>query len=164
MRDLFGYRRAFSEVLDRQPPPYGLGYAWGEGLQPSLDSDVTLCTPDTLTDALALVAPAPISPADPETGMKGGESIESRANLTWRKVRPPDGYRDAYEAAYNAVNFRAILSASAETWRLECTCGDLAYEFGGISHEATFRACRDRIDDEIAQGKWEAGRPSPDAR
>jgi len=56
--DLFGYRRAFSAVLDRQPEPYGLGYAWGEGLKPSLDSDVTLCTPDTLAEALAGLIPA----------------------------------------------------------------------------------------------------------
>ena len=57
VRDLFGYRRAFSDVLDRQPAPYGLGYAWGEGLKPSLDSDVTLCTPDTLAEALAALMP-----------------------------------------------------------------------------------------------------------
>jgi hypothetical protein len=57
VRDLFGYRRAFSAVLDRQTEPYGLGYAWGEGLKPSLDSDVTLCTPDTLRDALSVVMP-----------------------------------------------------------------------------------------------------------
>jgi hypothetical protein len=57
VRDLFGYRRAFSAVLDRQTEPYGLGYAWGEGLKPSLDSDVTLCTPDTLMDALSALFP-----------------------------------------------------------------------------------------------------------
>jgi hypothetical protein len=56
-RDLFSYRRAFSTVLDRQTEPYGLGYAWGEGLNPSLDSDVTLCTPDTLADALGALMP-----------------------------------------------------------------------------------------------------------
>lgn len=56
-RDLFGYRRAFSAVLDRQTEPYGLGYAWGEGLNPSLDGDVTLCTPDTLSDALSALVP-----------------------------------------------------------------------------------------------------------
>lgn len=57
VRDLFGYRRAFSAVLDRQTEPYGLGYAWGEGLNPSLDSDVTLCTPDTLATALSGLIP-----------------------------------------------------------------------------------------------------------
>ena len=57
VRDLFGYRRAFSAVLDRIPGPYALGYAWGEGLKPSLDGDVTLCTPDTLTDALSALFP-----------------------------------------------------------------------------------------------------------
>ena len=54
--DLLGYRRAFSTVLDKQEPePYGLGYVWGEGLWPSTDSDVTLCTPDTLPTALELL-------------------------------------------------------------------------------------------------------------
>ncbi len=53
VRDLFVYRRAFSAALDRQTEPYGLGYAWGEGLKPSLGSDVTLCTPDTLAEALS---------------------------------------------------------------------------------------------------------------
>jgi hypothetical protein len=57
VRDLFVYRRAFSAILDRQAEPYGLGYAWGEGLKPSLDSDVTLCTPDTLPEALSALIP-----------------------------------------------------------------------------------------------------------
>jgi hypothetical protein len=51
--DLFAYRHAFSPVLDHQGGPYGLGYAWGDGLAPALNSDVTLCTPDTLPAALA---------------------------------------------------------------------------------------------------------------
>jgi len=51
--DLLGYRRAFAPVLDNQAELYGLGYAWGRGLAPSTDGDVTLCTPDTLPDALA---------------------------------------------------------------------------------------------------------------
>jgi hypothetical protein len=56
-RDLFVYRRAFSAALDRQTQPYGLGYAWGEGITPLLGSDVTLCTPDTLADALRGLMP-----------------------------------------------------------------------------------------------------------
>lgn len=55
--DLFGYRRAFAPVLDQQDEAYGLGYVWGEGLRPSLDSDVTLCTPDTLREALSALIP-----------------------------------------------------------------------------------------------------------
>jgi hypothetical protein len=50
--DLLAYRRAFAPVLDQQSDAYGLGYAWGAGLSPSLGGDVTLCTPDTLADAL----------------------------------------------------------------------------------------------------------------
>jgi hypothetical protein len=57
IRDLFVYRRAFSAVLDRQTEPYGRAYAWGEGLNPSFDGDVTLCTPDTLTEALSGLLP-----------------------------------------------------------------------------------------------------------
>ncbi len=57
VRDLFAYRRAFSKVLCQQEGPYGLGYAWGSGLHPSADGDVTLCTPDTLADALAKAIP-----------------------------------------------------------------------------------------------------------
>ncbi|WP_156747970.1 hypothetical protein [Mycobacterium sp. E3198] len=55
--DLFSYRRAFGPVLDQQHKAYGLGYVWGEGLRPSLQSDVTLCTPDTLPDALSALIP-----------------------------------------------------------------------------------------------------------
>jgi hypothetical protein len=32
-----------------------LGYAWGSELKPSVDSDVTLCTSDTLPDALTML-------------------------------------------------------------------------------------------------------------
>ena len=53
--DLLGYRRAFKTVLDSQEERYGLGYVWGEALSPSVDSDVTLCTPDTLSEALELL-------------------------------------------------------------------------------------------------------------
>lgn len=54
-KDLFAYRRAFAATLDQQTAPFGLGYAWGARLLPTINSDVTLCTPDTLTDALALL-------------------------------------------------------------------------------------------------------------
>ena len=50
--DLLGYRRAFEDVLGQQNAPYGLGYAWGRDLAPTIDSEIALCTPDTLTEAL----------------------------------------------------------------------------------------------------------------
>jgi hypothetical protein len=53
--DLLAYRRAFAPVLDLQSKPYGLGYAWGEELKPFVDSEVTLCTPDTLAESLAVL-------------------------------------------------------------------------------------------------------------
>ncbi len=54
-RDLLAYRRAFGPVLAGQPGPYGLGYAWGAGLAPSAESEIVLCTPDTLSQALGLL-------------------------------------------------------------------------------------------------------------
>jgi hypothetical protein len=51
--DLLAYRRAYAPVLDHQDGPYGLAYAWGRGLEPTTDTEITLCTPDTLADALA---------------------------------------------------------------------------------------------------------------
>lgn len=159
VRDLLGYRRAFSAVLDRQTEPYGLGYAWGEGLTPSLDSDVTLCTPDTFSAALALLIPARSWPELPPEDVHGHDTNEndrdeSGMHLTWRKVPPPENYKEAYEAAYKAVTFRAIHSVSGDSWRLECTYGDIDYDSGGISHETTFQACKQRAVREITQGKW----------
>jgi hypothetical protein len=55
LSDLMGYRRAFNKSLSDQSGPYGIGYVWGEGLLPASDSEVLLCTPDTLEDALPLV-------------------------------------------------------------------------------------------------------------
>ncbi len=53
--DLLAYRRAYAPVLDDQDGPYGLAYAWGRGLEPTTDAEVTLCTPDTLADALGAI-------------------------------------------------------------------------------------------------------------
>jgi hypothetical protein len=53
--DLLAYRRAYAPVLDAQIGAYGLGYAWGSGLAPSTDAELTLCTPDTLATALELL-------------------------------------------------------------------------------------------------------------
>lgn len=52
--DLLGYRRAYDVALSRQPEPYGIGYAWGANLDPSPGSEILLCTPDTLSAALAI--------------------------------------------------------------------------------------------------------------
>jgi hypothetical protein len=35
IQDLLAYRRAFAATLDQQEEPYGLGIAWGEGVQPA---------------------------------------------------------------------------------------------------------------------------------
>ncbi len=53
-RDLLAYRSAFSRVLDLQVEPYGLGIVWGAELDPSPESEILLCTPDTLGAALGL--------------------------------------------------------------------------------------------------------------
>lgn len=51
--DLLAYRRAYAPVLEQQTAPYGLGYAWGSGLEPAVDAELALCTPDTIASALA---------------------------------------------------------------------------------------------------------------
>jgi hypothetical protein len=53
--DLLGYRRAFNAALNQQGQPYGLGIAWGYGLEPSTSTEITLCTPDTVKTALAML-------------------------------------------------------------------------------------------------------------
>jgi hypothetical protein len=52
LTDLLAYRRAFDAALRRAGSPYGLGVAWGEGLDPAADAEVVLCTPDTLAAAV----------------------------------------------------------------------------------------------------------------
>lgn len=52
LADLLTYRRAFNTTLAKAGTPYGLGVAWGEGLPPARDTEIALCTPDTLGDAV----------------------------------------------------------------------------------------------------------------
>ena len=54
--DLLAYRESFRASLDQAPRPYGLGVAWGEGLAPATDSEVMLCTPDQLLEAISVIA------------------------------------------------------------------------------------------------------------
>jgi hypothetical protein len=51
--DLLAYRTAYAHTLNRQDRPYGLGIAYGAELEPSSSNKVMLCTPDTLSLALA---------------------------------------------------------------------------------------------------------------
>jgi hypothetical protein len=53
--DLLAYRHSFGEALDGADRPWGLGVAWGSGLEPRDTSEVCLCTPDTLGAALQLL-------------------------------------------------------------------------------------------------------------
>ncbi|MDX6452574.1 MAG: hypothetical protein QOH16_2623 [Gaiellaceae bacterium] len=51
--DLLAYRTAFAPVLSNQVArPYGLGIAWGSDLRPNLASEIVLCTPDAIREAL----------------------------------------------------------------------------------------------------------------
>jgi hypothetical protein len=50
--DLLAYRRAFDPVLSIAQGVYGLGIAWGADLEPSLVSEIALCTPDRVHEAL----------------------------------------------------------------------------------------------------------------
>jgi hypothetical protein len=52
LQDLLAYRRSFEPALS-QSARYGIGIAFGRGLQPDLGAEVALCTPDTLPQALA---------------------------------------------------------------------------------------------------------------
>ena len=55
LQDLLTYRRAFDANLCGATHAYGIGIAWGEGLQIADSTEVYLCTPDTLSDALRAV-------------------------------------------------------------------------------------------------------------
>jgi hypothetical protein len=50
--DLLAYRTAFAPVLAKQDSPYGLGIAWGAQLAPNPQSEIVLCSPDTIEQAL----------------------------------------------------------------------------------------------------------------
>lgn len=52
--DLLAYRTAYTQALEHQAKPYGLGIAWGAQLQPRATDGVKLCTPDTLPGAIEL--------------------------------------------------------------------------------------------------------------
>jgi hypothetical protein len=52
LADLLSYRRAFDTALASAATPYGLGVAWGQGLNPDSEAEIALCTPDTLDEAL----------------------------------------------------------------------------------------------------------------
>lgn len=51
--DLLAYKTAYRTVLAAGKPPFGLGIAWGEELEPAINAEpIMLCTPDTLLRAL----------------------------------------------------------------------------------------------------------------
>jgi hypothetical protein len=52
LSDLLGYRRAFDPVLKEGPAQYGIGIAWGKGMEPAQGAEITLCTPDRIGQAL----------------------------------------------------------------------------------------------------------------
>ncbi|WP_157520584.1 hypothetical protein [Herbidospora daliensis] len=52
LTDLFTYRRVFDPALATVRAPYGLGVIWGEGLDPAVNEEIVLCTPDTLAQAV----------------------------------------------------------------------------------------------------------------
>lgn len=61
LADLLTYRADYDATLAATKGPHGLGVAWGEGLNPITTSEVVLCTPDTLTQALQQIfALAPV--------------------------------------------------------------------------------------------------------
>ena len=77
--DLLAYRRAYAPVLDDQEGPYGLAYAWGRGLKPTTDAEVTVCTPDTLADALAAILDDTSRPCPIATSIRSAAGGRSRS-------------------------------------------------------------------------------------
>lgn len=55
LSDLLAYRTDYDATLAATNGPHGLGVAWGSGLDPITTSEVALCTPDTLPQALRQV-------------------------------------------------------------------------------------------------------------
>jgi hypothetical protein len=53
LHDLLAYRAAFAKTLSVARQPYGLGIAWGADLEPDTESDIVLCSPDRLQNALS---------------------------------------------------------------------------------------------------------------
>ena len=74
LADLLQYRSDFDVAFGTTRAPYGLGVAWGEGLQPNLNSDIVLCTPDTLDHAIRHIT-------------TGGLPARSFTRLTWWRSR-----------------------------------------------------------------------------
>jgi hypothetical protein len=52
LADLLTYRADYDTTLAATNGPHGLGVAWGESLHPTSTSEIVLCTPDTLPQAL----------------------------------------------------------------------------------------------------------------
>ena len=51
--DFLAYRTAFAPQLQAQDGVYGLGIVWGAELMPDFTTGISLCTPDTLDEALS---------------------------------------------------------------------------------------------------------------
>jgi hypothetical protein len=56
LADLLAYRADYDATLAATSGPHGLGVAWGAALHPVTTSDIVLCTPDRLPQALQHVA------------------------------------------------------------------------------------------------------------
>jgi hypothetical protein len=56
--DLLAYRRSLDRGMRASPRPYGLGIAWGADLSPTPESQILLCTPDSIGAALDIITGA----------------------------------------------------------------------------------------------------------
>lgn len=76
--------------------------------------------------------------------------------LTWHKVPrvQSDVYDVVYEAAYRGLVFRALRSSSGASWRVERDRPETGEYEGGISHEESLLACKQRVEHEIVTGGW----------
>lgn len=101
--------------------------------------------PDEMLDAISTRHDGILA----ETGGPG-------SGLIWQRVGPPEpeSYDIAYKTVYNGGIFRAVRSRSpGGSWRLER--GNPEDEgSGGISHERSLLACKQRLVKEIAAESW----------
>ncbi|MBX7451915.1 HNH endonuclease [Mycolicibacterium sp. 3033] len=75
--------------------------------------------------------------------------------LDWRRVDPPRAeYNIAFEARYNAMVFRAVRARNGGSWRLERDDPAIGDQEGGISHEESLLACKQRLEREISENTW----------
>jgi hypothetical protein len=58
LSDLLAYGRDYAQAVKEQPPSYGLGVAWGDGLEADLTGPLALCTQEQLPETFSALLKA----------------------------------------------------------------------------------------------------------